>query len=73
MKIFVTAKPNAKQEKVEQIDETHFNVFVKEPPVHGRANEAIAKSLANNFRINRSQVRLVSGFSSKQKTFEIIV
>ena len=38
MKIFVTVKPNAKEERVEKIDDTHFKVSVKEPPTEGRAN-----------------------------------
>ncbi|PIV45904.1 hypothetical protein COS23_01900, partial [bacterium (Candidatus Moisslbacteria) CG02_land_8_20_14_3_00_36_53] len=32
MKIFVKAKPLAKESKVEKIDDTHFVVSVKEPP-----------------------------------------
>lgn len=71
MKIFVKAKPNAKKEKVEKIDEAHFVVAVKEPPIKGRANIAVQKALAEYFKISLSQVILVSGFSSKHKIFEI--
>lgn len=71
MKIFVTAKPNVKQEKIEQLDKTHFIVAVKEPPVNGRANAAIIRELAEFFNISASSVQLVSGFSSKQKVFDI--
>ncbi len=72
MKIFVKAKPAAKEEKVEKIDETNFVVSVKEPPVQGRANAAISKALAEYFKVSNSQVKLISGFSSKQKVFEIL-
>lgn len=72
MKIFVSAKPNAKEETVIRIDETHMTVAVKEPPVKGRANAAIAKSLAAYFHKSPWQVRLVSGFASRQKVFEIL-
>lgn len=71
MKIFVRAKPNAREEKVEQADETHFTVAVKEPPRNGEANVAIARALARHFTIPSLNVRLVSGFSSRQKVFEI--
>jgi hypothetical protein len=71
MKIFVKAKPAAKEEKVEKIGESNFVVSVKEPPVQGRANAAISKALAEYFRVSSSQVKLISGFSSKQKVFEI--
>lgn len=71
MKIFVQAKPRSKEERVEKIDDTHFVVFVKEPPVQGKANVAIAKALAEHFGVSVSFVRLVSGFASKEKTFEV--
>lgn len=71
MKIFVQAKPNAFEEKVEQIDGTHYRVAVVEPPIKGRANAAIIKALAAHFVISPSRVSLVSGFSSKIKIFEI--
>jgi hypothetical protein len=72
MKIFIKAKPNSKNECVEQVDDTHFIISVKEPPIQGRANEAIIRAIAGYFNVNRSQVRLVSGFSSKEKIFEIL-
>lgn len=72
MKIFVKAKPNAKEEKIEEIGDGHFAVCVKEPPVQGRANAAIIKALAEHFIVAPSRVRLISGFSARQKTFEIL-
>lgn len=71
MKIFVKAKPNAKEEKVEKIGDAQFAVKVKEPPKDGKANAAIIKALANHLAIPSSRVRLVSGFSGRQKVFEI--
>ncbi len=71
MKIFVKAKPNAKEEKMEKINETNFIVAVKEPPVQGKANAAIIKALAGYFNTAPSAIRFVSGFSSKQKVFDV--
>lgn len=72
MKIFIKAKLNAKKECVKKINETHFAVTVKDPPKNGLANAAIKKALAEFLGIAPSRVILVSGFSSKQKVFEII-
>lgn len=72
MKIFVKAKPSAKEERIEKTDEINFIVWVKEPPKNGKANKAIAKALACYFNVSLSCVNLVSGFSSKQKVFEIL-
>ena len=51
MKIFVTAKPNAREDKVEKIDDTHFVVWTTELPVKGQANFAIIKLLAEYFGV----------------------
>ena len=72
MKIFVKAKPKAKIEKVEKIDNENFVVFVKESPVKGRANQAIIKALAEYFKVPPVNVKIVSGYTSKQKVVEII-
>lgn len=72
MKVIVTAKPNAKVAEVKQVDQTHFAVAVKEPPRGGKANQAIVKALAEHFGVSFSRVVLISGFSSKQKVFEVI-
>ena len=85
MKIFVKAKPGAKENKVtppplklfesgpasHEASQDTYSVSVKERPVDGRANEAITKLLAEYFKVPRSHVRLLSGTTSKRKVFEI--
>lgn len=71
MKIFVKAKPRSKEERVERIDDTHFVVFVKKPPIQGKANQAIVRVLAEYFGVSASSVKLASGFSSKEKIFTL--
>lgn len=72
MKIFVKAKPGAKEELVERVDENNFNVSVHAPPVKGLANEAIVKAIAGYFKVAPARVRIVAGFTSRQKILEII-
>ncbi|OGF20459.1 hypothetical protein A2316_03535 [Candidatus Falkowbacteria bacterium RIFOXYB2_FULL_38_15] len=72
MKIFVQAKPSAREEKIEKMDESHYTVSVKEPPIKGLANEAIIKAVAGFFNVPRASVRIVSGYTSRQKVIEII-
>jgi len=72
MKINVKAKPRARENKIEKIDEQNFVVSVIAPPVQGRANAAIVELLAEYFQVSQSQIRLVSGFTSRQKVFEIV-
>jgi len=72
MKIFIKAKPNSREEKIEKIDEQNFVVSVKEPPVKGKANDAIRNALAVYFKTSSSSVKIISGFASKNKIIEII-
>ncbi len=83
MRIIVKAKASAKTEKVERLTQPTLNfsglkqqpevyrVWIKESPVDGRANTAIVKALANYFKTAASNIRMISGQTSKQKTFEI--
>ena len=72
MKINVKAKPSAREEKVEKIDENNFVVSVTEPPEKGKANNAIKNALAVYFKIGSSRVKIVSGYSSRNKIIEIL-
>jgi len=71
VKIFVKAKPNAREEKIEKVDENNFIVFVKEPPIKGKANNAIKNALAVYFKTSSSSVKIVSGYGSCNKIIEI--
>ena len=69
MRINVKAKPDSNENKVEKIDDLNFVVYVKDPPVQGRANRAIIKLLSEYFHTSR--VRIVSGHISRNKSIEI--
>ena len=82
MKVFVKAKPGAKEEKVEKQEvqqnlwqnkegDLHLKVSVKEPPIEGRAKQAIIKALAKYFNTSPARITLISGASSKNKVFEV--
>ncbi len=81
MRIFVKAKTNSKENKVvppplrlinDGDVEEYFTVFVKNPPIQGKANDAIIKLLAKHFSVSISQVKLLRGASSKIKVYEIL-
>jgi uncharacterized protein (TIGR00251 family) len=70
MKIQVKVKPNSRAEEVSQEGDS-FVVRVKEPPREGKANAAVIKLLAEYFRVPKSQVRILSGLSSRNKIVEV--
>jgi len=71
MKITIRAKPSSHRQKIEKIGDGEYAVWVKEPPAKGLANMAIKNALADHFKMPHSKVRLVSGYSSRTKVFEI--
>jgi len=71
MKIFVKAKPFAREEKIVKIDDEHYEVSVTEPPVKGKANRAIVKALAEHFRVSMSDITIISGHFTTQKVINI--
>jgi uncharacterized protein len=73
LKITVIAHPNSKNPRIEKdiLGVTH--VYVIEPPLQNKANQAITESLAKFYNVKKSQVILLSGAKSKNKLFEINV
>lgn len=72
MRINIKARPNSKEEKVEKVSDTEFIVSVKEPPVEGKANRAIINALAVYFKVASARVKIVLGYTSRQKVVEIL-
>lgn len=72
MKIYVTAKPSARENKVERHDDIHFTVSVHESPVQGKANRAVIKILAQYFTISESHITILRGTTCKEKIVEIL-
>ncbi len=71
MKIFVKLKIKSSQEKVEKVDDKNYKIWVKEPPVNGRANKALIEVLADYFDTSKSSIRILRGHKSRKKIIEI--
>jgi uncharacterized protein (TIGR00251 family) len=71
MIVSVKVKPNSKQPRVEAAG-GGLTVFLKSPPVEGKANEELIGRLAGHFGVPKSRVRIRSGFSSRTKLVEIV-
>ncbi|MES3004545.1 MAG: DUF167 domain-containing protein [Patescibacteria group bacterium] len=79
MIISVKVKTKAKENKLTPpesklwpVTETEiYTASVKELPVHGKANLAVQKLLANHFRVTLEEVELIRGATSKLKVFSI--
>jgi len=68
MRIKVKTHPNSSKEKMIKINEKEFEIWVNEPAKNNKANIKVIKLLKKY--LNR-EVKLISGFSSRNKIFEI--
>jgi len=71
MRKIVKVKPNSREQKIIHQTDGSLNVYLKSPPVDGKANEELIKLLAIEFNVPKSSITIKLGLSSKQKLIEI--
>lgn len=71
MQIRVKVKPNSKAPKIIEEEDASLTVYLKSPPVDGKANEELIKTLAEKYNVPKSDVTIKSGLSARQKLVEI--
>ncbi len=64
--------PNSRKESVERIGEGRYRVKVREKPLEGRANAAVIKALAQYFKTGESDISIIRGAASRDKTVGIV-
>ena len=70
--VVVTVKPGSRKGPLVEIGPTgELTIYVREPAVGGRANDAVARVLAAHLQLPRSRIELVSGVTSRQKRFRV--
>lgn len=70
MKISVTVKPRAREEKVEKTDNGYI-IYVREPAEENKANRALIEVLSEYFGVSKSKISILSGLKSRHKIVEI--
>lgn len=71
MLIKVKVFPAAGKAAIIKKSEDSFEIWVKEKPIQGQASKAVAKALADFFKIPCGQVKLIRGARERNKIFEI--
>lgn len=67
----VKVKPNSKKQEIQTAADGSLIIFLKSPPVDGKANEELIKLLAKEFSVAKSTIQIKWGLSSRQKLVEI--
>ena len=67
----VKVVPNSKKAKVEQTEGGVLRVNVDAPAKEGKANKRLVEILAKYFSKPKSSIRIVKGWTSKNKVVEV--
>ncbi len=71
--VVVKVKPGSRKGPlVEAGPNGELTIYVREPAVDGKANDAVIRLLAAHLQVPRSRVALVSGATSRLKRFRIL-
>lgn len=65
------AQPGARRSGVGAQHGERLRIALRAPPVDGKANDELVRHLAEQLGLRRSQVRLVAGETSREKTVRI--
>ena len=68
MKVNVKLHPNSSREQIKKISEKELEIWIKEKPIDNMANIKLIKTLKRYFN---KDIKIVSGFTSKNKVIEI--
>ena len=68
--IQVRVIPSAKKVQVKEADGI-YKVYLTAAPIEGKANKALIQTLADYFKVKRSQVSIIKGEKSRDKVIRI--
>ena len=68
MRIKIKLHPGSSQEKLEKLNELEYEIWIKEKPIDGKANNYLMKFLKKEFGC---EAKVVGGFTSRLKTVEL--
>ena len=68
----VRVKPRARRAGIEGIRDGVLQVALREPPLEGRANEALTRLLASAMGVRRRRLRLLRGAKGRDKLLLLV-
>jgi len=72
MRITVSVHPRSSRTEVVKRQDGSIAVYVIQPPVEGKANEALRETLSDYYGVAKSRIRVLRGTRSRLKLVEII-
>lgn len=67
----IKVQPNSSQNKIKELPDGSFKIWLTASPTDGKANEALIKFLSKEFKVPKSNIEIKKGSTSKNKIIEI--
>ena len=67
----VKAQPKASKDEFAEVLDNRLKIRITAPPIDGKANQHLIKFLARQFKVSKSQIKLLTGDTSREKRFMI--
>lgn len=71
IKKVVKVKPNSKHQKIVEEPDGSLTVFLKAPPVEGKANTELIHLLAKHFGVAKRAIAIQTGHRGRQKMISL--
>ncbi len=71
MRIRVRAQPRSSQQKIIKNEDGSLKVYLKVSPVAGKANKELCKLIAEFYKVKKPAVKIITGYTSRNKIIEI--
>ncbi|NQT95946.1 MAG: DUF167 domain-containing protein [Candidatus Omnitrophica bacterium] len=71
MKISVKVQPRASKDEVAENADGSLKVYLRTAPTDGRANKELIDTLAKHYRVKKSDIRIITGKTSRNKIVEV--
>lgn len=69
----IKAHPNSRETTIREIlNNQTMKVDIKAPPIKGKANQELINFLAMEFKVNKNNVKIISGIKDRNKLVKII-
>ncbi|OGL44933.1 MAG: YggU family protein [Candidatus Schekmanbacteria bacterium RBG_16_38_11] len=63
--------PRSSCNEIKEFSEGVLKVRLTSPPVEGKANKQLITFLSENFKVKKSEIKIVAGLKSREKLIEI--
>ena len=67
----VKTQPKASKDEFSEILDDRLKIRITAPPIDGKANQHLIKFLAQQFKVSKSQIELLTGDNAREKRFMI--